>query len=141
MSGDHVLPRITPNVAVHSQQFPNPLGAYLESLLKLQNLSVEEVLPAHEYRFAGLGERLDEIIAHHAGRLAEIEKMLAEHPRSTAWDISVRLTWSRPWHEIADFMQRAAVGETLAHLVLLEKHQRVRREGSLPARFSLVQTR
>ena len=132
LSGDHVLPRITPNIGVHTQQFPNPLGEYLESLLKCQNLGVDEVLPAHEYRFADLRGRLDEIITHHADRLAEIEKLIDEHPGSTAWDISVALKWSRPWHEIADFMQRAAVGETLAHIVLLENHQRVRREGWLP---------
>jgi glyoxylase-like metal-dependent hydrolase (beta-lactamase superfamily II) len=123
---------------VHTQQFPNPLGEYLESLLKVQNLGVDEVLPAHEYRFADLRARLDQIITHHADRLAEIEQLLSEHPGSTAWDISVRLTWSRPGHEIADFMQRAAVGETLAHIVLLENHQRVRREGSFPARFHLL---
>ena len=52
LSGDHVLPRITPNIGVHTQQFPNPLGEYLESLLKVHTLDVEEVLPAHEYRFA-----------------------------------------------------------------------------------------
>jgi len=138
LSGDHVLPRITPNIGVHTQQYPNPLGEFLESLLKVQNLGVEEVLPAHEYRFSDLRGRLDQIIVHHAERLAEIERLLAESPGSTAWDISIRLTWSRPWHEIADFMQRAAVGETLAHIVLLENHQRVRREGTMPARFSLA---
>ncbi len=139
LSGDHVLPRITPNIGVHTQQFPNPLGEFLESLLKVQNLGVDEVLPAHEYRFADLRGRLDEIIVHHATRLAEIEQLLGENPGLTAWDISVRLSWSRPWHEIADFMQRAAVGETLAHIVLLENHKRVRREGTLPARFSLAE--
>jgi glyoxylase-like metal-dependent hydrolase (beta-lactamase superfamily II) len=82
LSGDHVLPRITPNIGVHTQQFPNPLGEYLESLLQVQNLGVDEVLPAHEYRFAGLGARLDEIITHHAERLAEIERLIDEHLHS-----------------------------------------------------------
>ena len=91
LSGDHVLPRITPNIGVHTQQFPNPLGEYLESLLKVQNLDVDEVLPAHEYRFADLHGRLDEIITHHADRLAEIERQLEEHPGSTAWDLSMAL--------------------------------------------------
>ena len=67
-----MLPRITPNIGVHTQQFPNPLGEYLESLLKVHNLAVDEVLPAHEYRFADLQGRLDAIITHHADRLAEI---------------------------------------------------------------------
>ncbi len=77
LSGDHVLPRITPNIGVHTQQIPNPLGDFLESLLKVQNLAVDEVLPAHEYRFANLRDRLDEIILHHADRLADIERLLA----------------------------------------------------------------
>ena len=138
LSGDHVLPRITPNIGVHTQQFPNPLGHFLESLLKVQNLDVEEVLPAHEYRFADLKGRLDDIIIHHADRLAEIEDLLRRHPGSSAWELSVQLHWSRPWDQIPEFMQRAAVGETLAHIVLLENHDRVRREGRGPSRFYAV---
>jgi glyoxylase-like metal-dependent hydrolase (beta-lactamase superfamily II) len=138
LSGDHVLPRITPNIGVHTQQIPNPLGDFLESLLKCQNLDVEEVLPAHEYRFSDLKGRLDEIIVHHAERLADIERLLAEKPGMTAWDMAVNLTWSRPWDQIPEFMQRAAVGETLAHLVLLQIHQRVRTEGDRPARYYVV---
>ena len=138
LSGDHVLPRITPNIGVHTQQFPNPLGNYLESLLKVHNLDVEEVLPAHEYRFAGLKGRLDEIIIHHADRLAEIESFLRAHPGATACELSVQLKWSRPWDQIPDFMQRAAVGETVAHIVLLENHRRVRREGTTPSRFYVM---
>ncbi len=48
LSGDHILPRITPNISVHTQQFPNPLGSYLESLAKVGAFETEEVLPAHE---------------------------------------------------------------------------------------------
>jgi glyoxylase-like metal-dependent hydrolase (beta-lactamase superfamily II) len=135
ISGDHVLPRITPNISVHAQQDSNPLGDYLESLLKVQNLGTEEVLPAHEYRFSGLQGRLEEIITHHADRLDEIEHVLTEHPGSTAWEITLRLHWSRPWDEIQPFMQRQANGETLAHCVLLELHHRVRRQGKEPALF------
>jgi glyoxylase-like metal-dependent hydrolase (beta-lactamase superfamily II) len=139
LSGDHVLPRITPNISVHAQSVANPLGDYLESLLKVQNLGAEEVLPAHEYRFADLRSRLDEIITHHAERLEEIEQILRDHPGSTAWDITLRMHWSRPWDEIQSFMQRQANGETLAHCVLLELHDRVRRQGARPARFYLVE--
>ncbi len=135
ISGDHVLPRITPNISVHSQQVPNPLGDYLDSLAKLRSLETEEVLPAHEYRFSDLVNRLDEITAHHAARLAEIEQVIRDQPGSTAWDITLRLHWSRPWNEIESFMQRQANGETLAHCVVLELEGRIRRTGSLPARF------
>ena len=139
LSGDHVLPRITPNISVHTQQFHNPLGDFLASLLKVQNLGVDEVLPGHEYRFADLAGRLEELIQHHADRLDEIENVLREHPASTAWDLTLRLHWSRPWDEIESFMQRQANGETLAHCVLLELHDRIHREGTDPARFSLAE--
>ncbi len=138
LSGDHVLPRITPNIAVHAQQFPNPLGDYLESLLKVQNLGTEEVLPGHEYRFADLQNRLETLIEHHSTRLQEIEQLVADNPGLSAWEITIRLHWSRPWDQIPSFSQRSANGETLAHCVLLELHGRLRREGH-PALFYAVE--
>jgi glyoxylase-like metal-dependent hydrolase (beta-lactamase superfamily II) len=139
LSGDHVLPRITPNIAVHSQQFANPLGDYLESLAKVRALHPDEVLPAHEYRFSGLDDRVDALIAHHSKRLVEIEGILEKHPGISCWDITLMLSWSRPWDEILDYMQRAANGETLAHLVLLESRGRVTRERTVPAKFYLTE--
>lgn len=138
LSGDHVLPRITPNIAFHSQQFANPLGDYLESLARLRAFETDEVLPAHEYRFADLGRRLDEIIGHHEQRLAEIVDVIGRRPGISVWDITLSLHWSRPWDEIPSFMQRAANGETLAHLVLLENRGLVRREVDIPNRFYLT---
>ncbi len=138
LSGDHVLPRITPNISVHSQQVPNPLGDYLESLAKVRNLEAEEVLPGHEYRFSDLAPRLDEIVEHHRRRLDEIEGVVAGHPGSTAWEITLRLHWSRPWDQLEGFMQRQANGETLAHCVLLELEGRIGRSASRPVLFTVV---
>jgi glyoxylase-like metal-dependent hydrolase (beta-lactamase superfamily II) len=135
LSGDHILPRITPNISVHAQQPPNPLGDYLESLAKVRGLEADEVLPGHEYRFADLAGRIDEITAHHADRLEEIMEVIAAHPGSSAWEITLRLHWSRPWDDIQLFMQRQANGETLAHCVLLELHGRVQRNGRSPDLF------
>jgi glyoxylase-like metal-dependent hydrolase (beta-lactamase superfamily II) len=135
LSGDHVLPRITPNIGYHSQQFPNPLGDYLDSLAKVGALESDEVLPAHEYRFADLEGRLNDIVRHHEDRLAEIIDTLRKKPGISAWDLTLSLEWSRPWDEIPSYMQRAANGETLAHLVLLERRGDVHREVDVPARF------
>jgi glyoxylase-like metal-dependent hydrolase (beta-lactamase superfamily II) len=135
LSGDHILPRITPNIGVHVQQFPNPLGDYLDSLLKVRDLPIDEVLPAHEYRFARLGTRVRQIADHHALRLQEIEDLLISRPGLSGWELTVSLTWSRPWEDIPSFMQRAALGETLAHLVLLEHQDRARHEGELPLQY------
>src|SRR4029079_3910630 len=63
LSGDHVLPRITPNIPYHPQAGAAPLGEYLQSLDKLNDYEEDEVLPAHEHRFVGLRGRLDELRA------------------------------------------------------------------------------
>ena len=139
LSGDHVLPRISPHVAQHTPRYPNPLGDFLRSLKSVRNLPVDEVLPAHEYRFAGLDRRVDELVQHHAVRLAEIEAVLQLRPVATSWELTVELTWSRPWDEIPFSMQVGANGETLAHLALLVHMGSVRREGDRPARFTLVE--
>ncbi|MEV0596581.1 MBL fold metallo-hydrolase [Nonomuraea cavernae] len=126
-SGDHVLAKITPIVAVHPQSSPNPLADYLDSLAVVGKLDVDEVLPAHEYRFLELGERVDYVIGHHDERLAEIEGVVGAADGISCWDIATRLTWSRPWETIPAFMRRSANNETLAHLVWLEARGQVRR--------------
>ncbi|MCK2212905.1 MBL fold metallo-hydrolase [Actinomadura sp. ATCC 31491] len=131
-SGDHVLARITPIVAVHPQSPPNPLADYLDALAAVRKLEVEEVLPAHEYRFLELGERVDRVMAHHEERLAEIERVVAARDGVTCWDTATRLTWSRPWESIAPHMRRSANNETLAHLVWLADKGRLRREPGEP---------
>lgn len=138
LSGDHVLPRITPNISFHSQQVPNPLGDYLESLARLRTFDVDEVLPAHEYRFGDLAVRLREIEDHHSERLQELLHALSAHPGSNAWELTMGIRWARPWDEIPPYMQRAANGEVLAHLVLLEQRGKVRRESGVPFRFFLA---
>jgi glyoxylase-like metal-dependent hydrolase (beta-lactamase superfamily II) len=126
-SGDHVLAKITPMVAVHPQSTANPLADYLDSLAVVRKLDVAEVLPAHEYRFLELEGRVDYVLAHHEERLAEVESVVAASPDGvTCWDIATRLTWSRPWETIPPFMRRAANNETLAHLVWLAARSRVR---------------
>jgi glyoxylase-like metal-dependent hydrolase (beta-lactamase superfamily II) len=138
LSGDHILPRISPNIAVHAQQPGNPLADFLDALVRVRELDVDEVLPAHEWRFRGLRPRVDELIEHHGARLDETEAALRASPGLTCWETALTLRWSRDWAEITGFMQRAAVGETLAHLVLLESRGRVRRDGSTPERWRVV---
>ncbi|HEX2315425.1 MAG TPA: MBL fold metallo-hydrolase [Thermomonospora sp.] len=140
LSGDHVLPRITPAIAVHPQQRHNPLADFFDSLDKVRGLDVEEVLPAHEYRFTGLADRVTALAAHHTARLDEIALLViaAGEDGATAWDLARRLTWSRPWEDIQPFMRRTAMLETLAHLVMLAAQDRVRRLEGTPARWRAV---
>src|SRR3954447_16809483 len=132
LRGDHVLPRISPNISGHAQQPPNPLSLYVESLKKVRDEDVDEVLPGHEYRFKELAVRVDQLVEHHEERLAEILAALGDRGGSTCWDLARSLTWSRGWDSFPVYLRRAAVGETLAHLVLLESQGRVVQTGSPP---------
>jgi glyoxylase-like metal-dependent hydrolase (beta-lactamase superfamily II) len=118
-SGDLVLPRITPNISTTADGEGNPLGSYLTSLAAVRGRRPTEVLPAHEWRFTGLAERVDQLTGHHEQRLAELLAAVRAHPRSTPWELAAHLTWSRPWEQYERRMRIFAVTETDAHLRLL----------------------
>jgi glyoxylase-like metal-dependent hydrolase (beta-lactamase superfamily II) len=121
LTGDHVLPRITPNVSSYDMS-SNPLEQYLDSLEKLRGIQPAEVLPAHEYRFTELDSRLDVLGAHHQERLAETLDIVRASGRGgqTLWQVATQVTWSRAWSELASFQRQAAVGEVLSHLRYLQ---------------------
>jgi glyoxylase-like metal-dependent hydrolase (beta-lactamase superfamily II) len=115
LAGDHILPRITPNISAGGDS-DQPLAAYLASLAKVRDLDVVEVLPAHEWRFRGLAERVDGIAAHHERRLTELLAAIAEHPGASSWELAGHLTWSRSWDQYSGRMRISAVTETAAHV-------------------------
>jgi glyoxylase-like metal-dependent hydrolase (beta-lactamase superfamily II) len=121
LAGDHVLPRISPNISLMGRgDDEDPLRHYLASLAKVGALEEPvEVLPAHEWRFRGLGLRTRELTHHHEQRLAELLDAIRTNPHSTPWELAGHLTWSRPWEQYAHAMRRSAVTETAAHLRLL----------------------
>lgn len=116
LTGDHVLPTITPNVSFHPEQMGNPLGDYLASLQRLEPLEVDDVLPAHEYAFNDLRGRLREIVQHHERRLDEMLAIIGDGP-STAYDVASAVVWTTgTFDTFSHWMRRAAISETLAHL-------------------------
>jgi len=137
-SGDHVLPRITPGVGVHPAEETDALGDFLASLDKVAALDVDLVLPGHENRFTGLRERTGALTAHHADRLEEVESVVRTAPGLSCWEVTQRIGWSRPLERFGPPMVRAAVAETMSHLVRLERLGRVARrdptqDGGRPA--------
>jgi glyoxylase-like metal-dependent hydrolase (beta-lactamase superfamily II) len=120
LTGDHVLPRISPNISLYDDDGTDPLTDFIDSLTMLAELPIAQVLPAHEYRFAGLGARVAELVSHHDGRLEEIARCVGAEPDATTWHIASQLTWSRPWDEIGS-MRPSAVSETFAHLITLKR--------------------
>lgn len=136
LSGDHVLPRITPNISVNPQA-QNPLVDYLASLDKVGEFETDEVLPAHEHRFVGLKARVNELKQHHEDRFGEVLDAIKQGS-NTAWDITAHMRWSRSWDRINGWMRRAALGEALAHIRVLETRGVVRAIEGTPVRWEVV---
>jgi glyoxylase-like metal-dependent hydrolase (beta-lactamase superfamily II) len=134
LTGDHVLPTISPNISRHPQAGPDPLADYLASLERLRPHDGALVLPGHQWRFRGLAGRVDELLAHHQQRLDQAQAEVAAGAE-TIWEVATRLPWSRPWPEVVGIMRRAALGETAAHLAHLERRGRLQRVGTDPLRW------
>jgi len=137
-AGDHVLPRISPNISSTHSGTPDPLGDYLDSLAAVRDLDPAEVLPAHEWRFRGLADRTDQLTAHHEHRLAELLDAVRNHPGSTPWQLAAHLTWSRPWDQYERRMRIFAVTETDAHVRLLAARGLVTSSGGAVPTWTLA---
>lgn len=136
LTGDCVLPRITPNVNLNPQSGDDPLGDYLHSLDRLGEYDAEG-LPAHEWRFGSLRERTHELREHHHHRFLEVIAAIRDGYQ-TAWEITPRMEWSRPWDDVDRFTRRAAIGEAMAHLRTLEVQGVVREIVGEPSRWELL---
>jgi glyoxylase-like metal-dependent hydrolase (beta-lactamase superfamily II) len=126
LSGDHILPKITPNISLNPQSIENPLGRYLKSLQEIKQLDVKLTLPGHDRPFSQLKPRIDEIIRHHDQRNLEILEAIESGAR-TPYQIAQKISWGdhNDWRDLPPFHQRMAVFETLAHLEMLAVESRV----------------
>ena len=113
LAADHVLPRITPNVGLYSEEGRlNPLGDYLASLRKVEHLPATIVLPGHGEPLNDLAGRVHELIEHHAEREKKILNLLFAGPQH-AYQLTKQLFGQRLTSQDA---WRMAVAETLSHL-------------------------
>ena len=120
ISGDQVLPKITTNVSVWPEQpAANPLRLYLDSLERFRPMPPETlVLPSHGLPFRGLHARLGALRDHHDARLAEALDAIVE-PRTAAEVVPTLFRRELDVHQLG-----FALGESLAHLRLLESDGR-----------------
>jgi glyoxylase-like metal-dependent hydrolase (beta-lactamase superfamily II) len=111
-SGDHLLPKISPNIGLHPQSGADPLDDYIASLGRIRRLEVDTVLPAHGDPFRDHRARIDVIVTHHDDRKAALVA-LARDGAQSGWQLAAGL-----FHGIMErnvFQQRLALQETLAH--------------------------
>lgn len=127
LSGDHVLEAITPHVGFWPET-EDPLGVYLESLLKTRDLEVQLALPGHGPPFSGLKARVEGILLHHKRRCEEVLRVLDE-PK-TAYEVASLIHWDvkGDWAELPPQQKWFALSETVAHLQYLVKNAKVKRD-------------
>ena len=113
ISGDMVLPRISTNVSVHEvEPESNPLRLYLDSITRMKALPAGVlVLPSHGRPFTGLHTRVDQLVAHHDERLADVISACAEAPQCAADLLMILFRRQLDLHQTT-----FAMGESVAHL-------------------------
>jgi len=129
-SGDHVLPHITPSIGLETVPSLSPLTSFLESLALMRTLPNLKLLPAHGPVTMSSHARVNELVAHHDARLAEIRAAVATGGEQHALTIAGRLGWTRHRRQFDDldvFNKMLAIGETIAHLDVLIRSGLVRR--------------
>ncbi|MDR2523588.1 MAG: MBL fold metallo-hydrolase [Synergistaceae bacterium] len=117
-SGDHILNKITPNITTWTLD-RDYLEMFCESLKRVKSMPVRCLYAAHGAPLPHLHGRIDELLKHHADRLAVMESLVREAGRPVpAFDVAKDVEWSRgeKFTEITIQQKWFACSETLAHL-------------------------
>ena len=120
LSGDHVLPGVTPHIDFVRGEDADPLGEFLDSLEKVEELDPRLVLPGHGRPFEGGRERARAIRAHHERRLGSILQVIRREACTA--DMIVDAVFGEA---LMNFHRRLALGEALAHLAYLRRRGEV----------------
>ena len=124
ISGDHILPTITPNVSLMVHGLRNPLQSYLRSLKQFGALHCQHYLPAHGLPSDNYQARIGELLAHHQQQLTSLLKC-CDQPMTVAQALPILFKRELP------IQQRIfALGEAAAHLVYLTSQEQLSCTGS-----------
>jgi glyoxylase-like metal-dependent hydrolase (beta-lactamase superfamily II) len=124
IAGDTILAGITPAVGLYPNSRPDPLGDYLGSLARIEELAPRVAYAGHRDPVADPAGRAREIATHHAERLDRAVAALDGTPLS-AYDVSLSLFTD----ELSTTLRRFATAESLAHLERLVREGRASRSG------------
>jgi glyoxylase-like metal-dependent hydrolase (beta-lactamase superfamily II) len=120
LSGDHVLPTITPHVGGLVGR--DPLADYIQALHRVADLSNGmTALPAHGHPFTGVADRTAAIVTHHDERIERLYQLVAAEGPASVQHLSLELFGRHGTDPLA-------VSETYAHLEHLRRLDRVTRE-------------
>ena len=114
LSGDHLLPGVTPPVTFERGFDADPLRSYLASLTEIERREPTIVLPGHGRPFADCGRRIEVIVRNKRRRLQAIRDLIAKKPQ-TVVDITEQV-FAR---DLPSWHRSFALSETLAHIAYL----------------------
>jgi glyoxylase-like metal-dependent hydrolase (beta-lactamase superfamily II) len=123
ISGDHVLPQISPNIGVYNTEPEgNTLKLYLETLPQFLTLPQNTlVLPSHKQPIYGLHNRVNELLAHHHEHLENLIDFCQE-PRNLVQCLPILFK-----RELNEHNMFFAVAECLSHLNYLMYENKLKR--------------
>ncbi|OPY90105.1 MAG: Hydroxyacylglutathione hydrolase [Syntrophus sp. PtaU1.Bin208] len=122
LSGDHVLPEITPNLSIdlfHPEW--HPLESFLESLQRVKKLTADRTFPSHGEVIQDLQARIEEMEAHHEERKQLILRAVRQGS-DTGREISLKIFGA----DLPEFDQYLALHETCVHLLELKSEGLIR---------------
>ncbi len=122
IAGDSILGRISPVVGLYPESRPDPLGDYLETLRRIEELAPRVAYAGHGEVIEDPAARARELREHHRERLGAAESALEAEPAS-AYALSFALFPA----DLRHGQRRFAVAETLAHLERLALEGRAAR--------------
>ncbi|MFL5953813.1 MAG: MBL fold metallo-hydrolase [Gaiellaceae bacterium] len=122
IAGDTILQGITPAIGLYPNSRPDPLGDYLETLARIEELAPRVAYSGHKEPVVDPAARAREIRAHHVDRLERTEAALNGRPLN-AYDVSLALLDS----DLSVTLRRFATAEALAHLERLVREGRAER--------------
>jgi glyoxylase-like metal-dependent hydrolase (beta-lactamase superfamily II) len=114
LSGDHLLPGITPPVSFERGFDADPLRSYLASLRLIADLRPTVVLPGHGRPFGDAAGRIEAILRNKLRRLETIRRAVRDRP-STVTELADRLIAKA----VLAHQRQLAISETLAHIAYL----------------------
>jgi len=125
ISGDQILPQITPNVSVWpAEPDANPLKGFIDTMARFRTLLRADtlVLPSHRLPFTGVHARFDELEAHHHERLEACMQAVGTSGITAGELLDHLFSPDLDGHQIG-----FAMNEALAHLNYLMHEGRLER--------------
>jgi glyoxylase-like metal-dependent hydrolase (beta-lactamase superfamily II) len=135
--GDHILPRVSPNVGMQPDSDVNPLAGYLESLHAIADSDLRIGLPGHGQAFEDVRPRARELWEHQVERQQRLLDILGTGAQ-TAYELAAHV-WAdaRPnsWADFRGHVRRNAIATLVAHLELLRERGDITRSDEPPFRY------